>query len=182
MTMDKERLNETMLIKAARDNPAEFEKLYQRWVAPLYRYIYARVGNSADAEDLTSQVILAAYQGLPGYQHRDNFAGWLFTIARNQTWRWITRRQREQPLDYEPVPITHPDLLADISKLQEIQRLRKLVFALPEDEKELIYLRYVAGLKFSEMSVVLKRSEDAVKKSIYRLQDRLRTLLEDSND
>jgi RNA polymerase sigma-70 factor (ECF subfamily) len=182
MNVKDDPTEEAMLIEAAQQNPAAFETLYRHWVIPLYHYVYVRVGNTADAEDITSQVMLSAYQGLPRYQHRGFFAGWLFTIARNQTWRWLAREKREVP--FTDVPISNPeaDLANSISKMQEIKRLREIVFALPENERELIYLRYVACLRFADMGVVLNRSEAAIKKALYRLQRRMYSLLEDSNE
>ena len=181
-SIEKEPTDDDKLVEAAKNNPAEFDKLYQRWISPIYRYVYAHIGNRSDAEDLTSQIMLAAFQGFPRYQHRGNFAGWLFTIARNQIWRWISRYHREEPLEYEFVPGLPTDLLSDVLKTEEIKKLREIVLGLPENEKELIYLRYVAGLGFADMGVVLKRREGAVKMSLYRLQDRLQHLLEDYHD
>jgi Sigma-70 region 2 len=65
-----------LLIEAAQQNPAAIGPIYQRYVTRVYRYLYSRVGNAPDAEDLTSQVFLEALQSLSRYRHRGNFAAW----------------------------------------------------------------------------------------------------------
>jgi len=65
--------------------------------------------------------------------------------------------------------------------MDEIAQLRRLVRSLPEEEQELIRLRYVAELTFADMAIVLKKREDAVKKSLYRLQARLQSVLQNAN-
>ena len=73
--------DDTVLARAAQQNPAQFEALYRKWLKPVYRYFYFRVGSVKDAEDLSAQVFLKAYQDLPRYHNRGAFSAWLFTIA-----------------------------------------------------------------------------------------------------
>jgi RNA polymerase sigma-70 factor (ECF subfamily) len=156
-----------------------FQQIYSRWLTPVYRYSFFCLGNSADAEDLTSQVFLAVYQALPRYKHNGHFSGWLFTIAHNQLHGFLHKRAREMPIDtLQDIP-QNVDIPAEIASKEEIQHLRKLILALTPDEQELIRLRYVVGLSFADMAVALKRKEDAIKKSLYRLQARLQSLMED---
>ena len=58
-------LEDHELVTAAKQNPAEFGLLYQKWLTPVYRYCYFRVGNEKDAEDITSQVFIKAYETCP---------------------------------------------------------------------------------------------------------------------
>ena len=163
---------------AAQHNPDGFQKLYDRWVTPVYQYVYFQTGSRFDAEDLTSQVFLAAYQALPRYRHTGRFAGWLFTIARNQLRDFYRKRAREAPLDAAGSLVSPADPAAEVAALDDLQRLRRLIAGLADEEQELIRLRYVADLSFADMAVVLGRREDAVKKSLYRLQARMQSLLE----
>jgi RNA polymerase sigma-70 factor (ECF subfamily) len=66
--------DDSLIVRAARSDPAAFAPLYRRYVTRVYRYIYSRVGNNADAEDLTAQVFLAALEGLQRYHEQGNFA------------------------------------------------------------------------------------------------------------
>lgn len=75
-----------LVLRAMKGDGAIFGFLYERYLGPIYRYIYFRVGNAADAEDLTEQVFLNAWEALPTFKpHSNRFLHWLYTIARNLT-------------------------------------------------------------------------------------------------
>lgn len=169
--------DDSELILAAQKNPVRFQALYDRWAVPIYQYFYHRTGEMASAEDLTSQLFLAAYQALPRYQHRGHFAAWLFTIARNLAREHYRKTGREVPLEMAQNLASPSDPAVEFSQEDEIQQLVQLVHSLPEEEQELIRLRYVANLSFADMTIVLGKREDAVKKSLYRLQARLQSAL-----
>lgn len=174
--------DDSELILAAQKNPARFQALYDRWAVPIYQYFYHRTGEMASAEDLTSQLFLTAYQALPRYQHRGHFAAWLFTIARNLAKEHYRKTGREVPLEMAQNLASPSDPAIEFSQEDEIRYLVQLVRSLPEEEQELIRLRYVANLSFADMAIILGKGEDAVKKSLYRLQARLQSLLEQNHD
>jgi len=91
------------------------------------------------------------------------------------------RTRRQIPLENaEKVP-AKTDVLQQVIQTEQIATLAELISALPEEEQELIRLRYIAELSFSEMGRLLNRNEDAVKKSLYRLLARLQSQLEVSH-
>ncbi len=174
--------DDEQLVLAAQEDPAEFQALYERWAVPVYQYFYHRCGEEPAAEDLTSQLFLAVYQALPRYQHRGHFPAWLFTIAANLAKANYRKYRREVPLDQALNLISRSDPSEQVTRIEEVTSLVRLVQALPQKEQELIRLRYVAELSFADMAVALHKREDAVKKSLYRLQARLQTLLEQIHD
>jgi len=176
--------DEDELINKAQKNPALFQDIYMLWVTPIYQYIYAHIGTSQDAEDLTSQTFLKAYHAFPHYRHKGHFSAWLFTIARNQVRGFFRRKTaaKEAFLKVANQATTNHDLLYTIAHADEIDHLKHLIQSLPDEEQELIRLRYVAELKFGDIAIVLGRKEDAVKKTLYRLQDKLKRLLEEDNE
>jgi len=163
---------------AARDNPAEFRPVYEKWLPRLYRYFYFRVGNEKDAEDLTSQVFLHACEALPKYHNRSRFSSWLFTIAHARMVDYYRRKRAVVSLDEVEEMSTAEDLPALTDRNEEIQRLLCLLKTLPDDEQELIRLRFVADLSYIEIGEVLHRREDAVRKATTRLLQRLQSQLE----
>jgi RNA polymerase sigma factor (sigma-70 family) len=170
------------LALAAQKDQAVFQLIYDRWAVRIYQYFYFRTNDAASAEDMTSQLFLSVLQALPRYQHRGHFAAWLFAIARNLSKDYFRNNGREVPLEVVSGLISSSDPSEEIAHLNQIAQLRQLVQSLPEEEQELIRLRYVAELPFGDMAIVLNKREDAVKKSLYRLQDRLQSLLELKND
>lgn len=77
-------MDEEKLILEVKNNPIRFQELYGLWAVRIYQFVYARVNNRQDAEDLTAQIFMNAYQAMPRYRHEGTFSAWLFTIARNQ--------------------------------------------------------------------------------------------------
>lgn len=170
------------LVLEAQKNPAAFQALYDRWAVSAYQYFYYRTGDIARAEDLTSQLFLCVYQSLPRYRHQGHFAAWLFTIARNLLRKDYHKNQRQDSLAMAQSLVSSSDPPEEYARVEEIERLKQLVQSLPKEEQELIRLRYAAGLSFADMAIVLHKREDAVKKSLYRLQARLQRLLEQRYD
>jgi RNA polymerase sigma-70 factor (ECF subfamily) len=166
------------LVEAARKDPAAFGRLYNHFVQPVYRYLYSHVGTVHDAEDLTSQTFMTAYESLPRYRERGYFSAWLFRIARSRMVDHFRGSRREVGLQaVERIKATH-DALGQVIQDEELNRLNALVYELTEEEQDLIRLRYIADLSFAEMADLLGKREDAVKKSVYRLLARLKSQME----
>ena len=89
------------------------------------------------------------------------------------------RTQRQQvPLENAENITSETDLLEQVIQTEQIESLKRRINALSEEERELIRLRYIAELSFSEIGQLLHRSEAAVKKSLYRLLARLQSQLD----
>ena len=166
------------LVTAALDDPAAFGKLYDRYVQPIYRYVYSRVGNAHEAEDITSQTFISAYEALGKYRERGQFSAWLFRIAQSKMNDHFRRSRREVGLDAAGEILEREDALGTLIRAEELSRIRSIISHLDKEEQELLRLRYVADLSFMEIADLLGRREDAVKKSVYRLLARLKSELE----
>ena len=155
--------------------------MYSLYAQPVFRYLYSRIGSLADAEDATAQTFLAALEQLPKYRHDGYFASWLFSIAHHKAMDHFRKRRKETSLDEADLIPDDTNLFQQVIKTERIATLSKLIRTLPEDEQELIRLRYVADLNFAEIGHMLGHKEDTVKKSLYRLLARLEAQLEESN-
>ncbi len=164
--------DDAQLVRDARRDRAAFAALYDRYVARVYRYLYSRVGDAHSAEDATAQVFTEALAGLDGYREEGRFAPWLFSIARRRAADHHRRRQNA-PLEAAAPVATDHDPLTDLVREEELRRLAGLVQGLDEDARELLRLRFAAGLTYGEMGRLLGRSEDAVKMAMHRLLRRL---------
>ncbi len=170
---DFNAMDDALLVKHAWQKPDAFGVLYQRYLTPIYRYLYRRLGNTHDTEDLTAQVFTEALEGLVACRYREGgcFIAWLFTIARRRTVDFYRQRPVEQ-LDDPPSP--EIGLMAAIEKGEDLQRLAHLLAGLDEERQELLRLRFSAGLSFAEIGLIEGRSEAAVKMTIYRTLEHLR--------
>ena len=166
--------DEAALIEEARANPLAFDQLYQRYVARVYRYLRARSESDEDAADLTQQVFLQAFHALQGYEQRGlPFAAWLFQIAR----RIVTDsyRRHRATLSWDTLPTAleaardeqEPESIA--LQQERLARLRVLLAKLDAGKRELLALRFAAGLSSPQIAAVLGKSPAAVKKQLTRI-------------
>lgn len=176
------KTDEIRLIKAARQDPKVFGELYKMYVEQVFRYLFSRIGNVLEAEDVTAQTFLAAFESFDKFRQDGHFAPWLFGIARNKAMDHFRRRERASYLDGPSDIPVEDNPLARVIKSEQAEALSKLIQALPEEDRELIRLRFLAEMSFPEIARFLHRNEAAVKKTTYRLLARLHSQLEVSNE
>lgn len=169
----------SQIIEAARQDPRMFGDLYLLYAQPVFRYLYSRMGSVPEAEDATAQTFLAALERFPNYRHDGYFASWLFSIARNKAMDYFRQQRKEASLDKaERIP-ADANLLQQVIKTERVVALSKLINALSEEDQELIRLRYTTELSFAEIGHLLRKKEDTVKKTLYRILARLKVQSED---
>ncbi|MCE5207368.1 MAG: sigma-70 family RNA polymerase sigma factor [Chloroflexi bacterium] len=174
--------DEIRIIKAARQDPTAFGELYKLYVGQVFRYLYSRTGNVHEAEDITAQTFLTAFESFDKFRQDEHFASWLFTIARNKAMDHFRQRKNISSFDeVDDIPVENDPLL-DVIQSEQAAALSNLIWALPEEDRELLRLRFLAAMSFPEIAHFLHRNEEAVKKSIYRLLARLHSQWEVSNE
>jgi RNA polymerase sigma-70 factor (ECF subfamily) len=175
--IDRE-MEERKLIRAARQDPKAFGGLYLQYVEQVFRYLYSRVGNVHEAEDITAQTFLAAFESFDRFRQDGHFASWLFAIARHKAMDYFRQRIETTPIDeINEIPFNN-DPLHGVIQSEQAAALSKIIRGLPEEERELLRLRFLAAMSFPEIAHFLHRNEEAVKKSVYRLLARLQAQLE----
>lgn len=179
---NKQDLEELQMIKAARMDIRAFGDLYELYVEQVFRYLYSRIGDLHDAEDVTAQTFLAAFESFDGFRQNDHFASWLFTIARNKAIDYFRQRNRYSSIGDASEIATESDPLSGVIRSEQSLVLARLIRVLPEEERELLRLRFLAEMSYPEIAHLLHRNEDAIKKSTYRLLARLHSQMEDSNE
>jgi len=170
----------TLVQRAIGHDPEAFGKLYDTHVDRVYRHIYYRVGNEQDAEDLTQQVFLKAWQAIHRYKKKASpFIAWLMTISHNLVVDLYRTRKDTAYLEAEVLadgPASSPEQAAETSLEQ--QRLRKAILQLGSDEQQVIILRFIEGFEFAEIASVLKKKEGNVRVILHRALVKLRNILE----
>ena len=167
------------LTRQAKADPAAFGRLYDLFVQPIFKYLYRRVGSRQDAEDLTSQTFISAFESITDYREQGHFAAWLFQIARYKLVDYYRRTGQVQTLEVTEKHVSTEDkTLHRIVKDEDLHHLQSLIGGLDDKAQDLIYLRYVAGLSYAEMGEILHKRSNTVKKSIYRLLARLKSQME----
>lgn len=140
----------------------------------LYNYFRYRLGDEGVAEDLTSTTLEKAWLKRHRYsKDRAAFSTWLFSIAKNEVVNYLRKRRISLPLSMAE---TAADESAErnMEKIQDIQRLSRLLADLPEREQELISLKFGAELNNREITAVVGLSESNVGTILSRVIQKLR--------
>jgi RNA polymerase sigma-70 factor, ECF subfamily len=175
-------LGERQIVDAARTgDEAALSELYTLYFPRVYRYILARTGNTYDAEDLAEEVFMKVLEAIDRFQWREApFSAWLFRIAHNAL---ISQRRkdgvrgRSGPLsDGLALDSQGPDeMVANRIALNEIMDAAR---NLPEAQRQVITLRFAAGLSVAETARAMNKGEGNVKviqhKAIAKLRETVR--------
>jgi RNA polymerase sigma-70 factor (ECF subfamily) len=155
--------------------------LCELYYQDVYSYIYYRVSNTQDAEDLTDDVFLKMVEGIRSCRAREekSFLAWLFRIASNSVVDHHRRRavRDHLPLDEAQLP-THSGPEAPVEKKLTQERLQQALPKLTDDQQQVIILRFVEGLSHAETARILGKSEGAIKALQRRGLTSLRRILE----
>jgi RNA polymerase sigma-70 factor (ECF subfamily) len=170
--------DERALVRAAQADIAQFNALYHLYVERVHRYMVARTHSAEDAADLTQQVFLQALDALPCYRERGvPFGAWLFRIARNVVTDNNRRPQRTTAWNDVP-PALNSSQAADPEATalhgEALTQLRALLVQLDPSKRELLALRFAAGLSSRQIADVIGKREAAVKKQLTRIINTLK--------
>jgi len=170
----------SLVERAQAGDQAAFTELYYTYSPRVYRFIYARTGNEADAEDVMQEVFEKVYWALPRYRWgKAPFAAWLFRIAYNGLIDW--RRRNGLRADEISLPY---GLIGDRPGPEEMAELRltldevaRAMAQLPEMQRAVLELRLLAELSVAEISRVLGKREGNVRALLHHGLQNLRKLL-----
>lgn len=171
------------LIRQAAHDSSSFAQLYRSYVTKVYRYLFARVRNHAEAEDLTSQVFLTVLQKLKYFGGKENFNAWIFTIARNKVVDHYRGKPRLVSLEEASLHRAQDGDPQDLLAQKELlSQLGLVLNDLKPAQQDMLQLRFAAGLSYAEIGKVIGKREAAVKMSIHRLLQKLQKDMEKSNE
>jgi RNA polymerase sigma-70 factor (ECF subfamily) len=173
------------LVRGARSGDADaFASLFEHFHGPVFRYLLARLGNRSEAEDMGSEVFVEAARRVRDFEGGGAaFAGWLFTIARHDL---LDRGRAQRRRVVEPVPDppdleTSPDPVEGMLVRLEAERVREALVHLTEDQREVIVLKFAAGLSNEEAAEATGKPIGAVKSLQHRGLAALRRALEEES-
>ena len=176
--MDDETLDRLVTEAKAGDREA-FGRIFDAYAVPIHRFIASRVNSPTDAEDLTQLVFVKALEALPRYEARGiPFGGWLFTLARNAIIDQIRTRRDHLSLIAAVTRETDdagPEAKAALR--EDLDRVARAMTELTDDQREVIALRFFAGLSVLEAAVAMGRQEGTVRGLQFRAIASLRRSL-----
>lgn len=136
----------------------------------VYNLSYRMTGNSSDAEDLTQQAFLKAFEALGRFDTRCRFFPWLYTIALNLVRTFIKKHHKNarRPLEDLAEPSTGDDPAAMLEKRQQSQIVFEMVRQLPLKLREAVVLRFYQDLTYNQIAGLLQISVSAAKMRVNR--------------
>ena len=175
---------EHILVERAIAGDADaFGELYMRHLDAIYRYVYFRIGNAQEAEDLTEQAFLKAWQYLPEYEQRGYpFTSWLYRIAHNVVADYHRKwGQRSNPLPLEDwAEDRHqPTAMEQVISAEEAADLSAAIVQLSDDQQQVIVLRFIEGMSYARVADILGKSQGACRVLQHRALNALNELLTD---
>lgn len=154
--------------------------LYDRYVERIYRFIYFKVQNREDAEDVTSEVFLKAWQYIiqKSPSEIESVSGLLFSIARNAVIDLYRQRAKKPLVSIEVVSevIAEQKDVESIEYKEDVAHMVELIKKLKQDYQEVLLLKYVEDLKISEIAKVLGKSSVNVRVILHRAMKKLKEL------
>lgn len=175
------REDEARLIAEAKEDSEAFGELYEHHVKRIYNYVYYRVGNHQDAEDLVARVFYRALANIDSYEDRGApFSAWLYRIAHNLVANWHRDRSRHNVIALEDYIVKEdgendaPEAQAE--SREEKTQLMAAIRRLPTDRQQVLILKFIEHKTNAEIGEIMGRTEGAIK-SLYH-----RTLIALRND
>jgi len=175
---EEERAAEAALVAQAQRDPQAFGELYERYIDRIYSYVYSRVHNVQDAEDLTARIFYRALDRLDTYEDRGlPFGAWLFRIAHNLVANWHRDQSRRTflPIDGLVFPgerRAEPE--ATVERREGEEALWAAIERLPEERRRLLLHKFGDQLTNLEIGELMQKSEGAIKSLYFRTLAALR--------
>lgn len=166
--------DESLAVMAGTDRSA-FRTLYRRYVDRMFSYFAWKFGRDS-AADLTSEVFLRALGFVSHFDGSRSWAAWLYGIAQNVGSEHLRKRKR-----YQRYLVTDIAVYPDDGLLTEEEResVRRAVAQLPAKQREVVELRFWAGVSYSDISAITGRNEAALRAQVHRALAKLRPMFEE---
>lgn len=173
-------LNKEQLLNEAKlGNVKAFESLMSYYIKILYNYIFSKVSNLEDVNDILQESMLAIWQGLNGFKENSSFKTWTIGITRRKIadfYRKYYNQNHFETADFEEIEnqsATKDEISNVINKTDIDNSISKLA----EKDKELLFLIFNAGLTYAEIEGITGIAKGTIKSRVYKLKKKLRPLL-----
>jgi RNA polymerase sigma-70 factor, ECF subfamily len=165
-----------LVLRAIQRDQDAFGELYDRHVVRVYRHIYYMIGNAAEAEDLTAQTFLKAWEAINRYQVRGApFISWLLRIAHNLGVSHLrARRETSQLHDGLVDDKLRRDPEWSYQQTAEEELVREAILQLRDEQRQVIILRFIEDLDYREVAEIIGKSVAAIRVIQHRALNSLR--------
>lgn len=161
-----------------------FERVYEEYYFSVFRFLYGRIGNHHEAEDLTSDVFVYCYNNYEKYEPQKSALNtWIFLVAKSRLKNYY--RDKKQHLDISDFEQWLLCEDSDMSRAVYLEQLRGIlgekIKLLPEKQQQVIIMRYFQEREFSEIAQLLETSQGNVRVMLTRAISKLQQYLDESD-
>ncbi len=176
---DSDLQKELQQITAAKENPARFNVLYDRYYKSIFIFIYRRTNQEELTADITSQVFLKALINIKKYEYKGvPFSAWLFRIAFNEVNMYFRKNKADRMVSIDQKGLVQIAQETELNENAEIiQQMMSALKKLHPDDIHLIELRYFEKLSFAEIGIIIGITENNAKVKVYRITDKLKKVM-----
>ena len=163
--------NEAELVRrASGHDPAAFAELYNAYLDKIYKYIYYKVGNAHDAEDLCEQVFLKAWEAIGRFTwHGHPFSSWLYKLAHNLVVDHYRTKRETTPLgNIVATPLEPADPRNAFHQTLDADELIGAISQLTSEQRQVICLKFIEGYDNAEIAAMVDKKESAIRALQYR--------------
>jgi RNA polymerase sigma-70 factor (ECF subfamily) len=176
---DNDLKQELLEITQAKNNPAKFDVLYERYYKSIFVFIYRRTGDEELTADIASHVFLKALINIKKYEYRGvPFSAWLFRIAFNEINMYFRKSNAQRVVSIEKAGVVQ--IAEEVEQNDTVEAQQKMMLALKSLEQtdiQLIELRFFEKRSFAEIGEIVGITENNAKVKVYRILDKLKKLL-----
>ena len=157
---------------------AHFNELYDRYFQRIYNFVFARMHNHADTEEVVQETFVAVFRVIDSYRGQSSLLSWIYGIAKNTTYSSL-RRARAEGLRLgaaDPTALRPSPCLATCTPEEQLS-MRRYLEAISDQlesvgdwQSEIFAMRHIQNLSIREISQRTERSSDAIRSSLYRMK------------
>jgi RNA polymerase sigma-70 factor (ECF subfamily) len=171
-------------VVASHDSDA-FGELYDRFVERVYRYLYFRTGSHPDAEDLTEQVFLKAWEAIGRYRWQGRpFLAWLYRLAHNAHIDHVRSHKPTTSLtnDQRPIELANHSASVELARALDAELIAGALAQLTFEQQQVIVMKFIEGLDNDQIAQAMDKREGAIRALQMRALMSLRRVLESQGE
>ena len=179
----REKIEEEKLVKRAiRGESSAFGLLYDRYQPAIFRFIYLKVGHREEAEDLTHQTFLSAWQNIESFR-REGFSisSWFYRIARNKVIDYYRTKKSTLELNRileETLASDSTQQAESLSQKMELGLVRKAIQSLSTEQQDVLIMRFVEEMSYREISQVMEKNQGLIRVIQFRALRKIKKIIE----
>lgn len=152
------------------------DEIYREQAQTVYRYLLSKTGNPYIAEELTQETFYLAVKGIDRFDGSCKISTWLIAIAKNALSSWRRKNPETEPLESAVTEAVSAE--SDVSIEDGQIEIIKMIRLLPEDTREVMYMRLLGDLSFRQIGEIMQRTENWARVTYFRGREKLKKELE----